>query len=117
MKILAFTLVLTLGAGAAHAATPAAGSREADLVCVPLLDVGIRGAKASEGTPPDVVNALSSAYGIFVGRASAQTPPATAAQAGALLEAMSLAEKTAAMNGCLRRASALLGGYLAQQAR
>ncbi len=117
MKIIVFALVLTLSAGAAHAAAPEAGSREADLACIPLLDVGIRGAKAAQGTPPELMNALNSAYGIFVGRASAQTPPATASQAGAIFEAMTLAEKNVAVNGCLRRASALLGGYLGQQAR
>lgn len=102
LTILLVNASMALATGPAFAAIPDLDSREGELVCTGLTEVGFMGAQQSQPPVPDVVLTMTMAYGFRMGRLSQLQPPATKAEIHAALGKLSLEEKNVAINACMK---------------
>lgn len=109
MKLKACAIGISLSLVSSHAwAAPEFGAREGDLACLGLLGMGLAGASASQPAEPSVVAALSMAFGFYLGRASKLEPKAGKLEVDGAINKLTLEEKNAYANLCLRKASELM---------
>lgn len=106
MKTLIATAALLLGSAAsAEAAVPAFGTKDGELACVGLMEIGFRGATAAKPQVPQAVVSLAIAYAFYIGRLSVAAPNATKQDIAAALAKLSLEDKNAYVSVCLKKAS------------
>ena len=103
---------LVLSAQPAEAAVPEFGTREGDLACAGLVDLGFKGALASKPPVAQVVVAVGLAYGFYIGRVSKLEPRATKDDIKAAVESLSLEDKNTYANACLKNAGELMKPHL-----
>jgi hypothetical protein len=109
--LLTFILIAALQVNSALAAVPEVGSREGDLACVGLIDIGYQGAKQS-GAPTDVQSALMGAYGMYLGRLSKEAKRGDHKEVEEVLGRLSLEEKNSAIAACMKNAAQIMEQHI-----
>ena len=102
--------VWTVAASAAWADVPALESKEGDLACAALLDMGVQGAKASNA-PPEVQAALMGAYGVYLGRISKEPAPGDIEDARRIAKTLKTEEMNEFIASCLKKSAQIISAY------
>lgn len=108
----AVALILCSQPASVSASAPQFGTKDGELGCVGLVSLGLAGAGASQPPVPQVVVAMSMALGFYVGRLTKVDPKATKQDVEGVLAKLTLEEKNAYVNVCVKKAAELMGPAL-----
>lgn len=101
-------VLVCLQSTSALAAVPKYGTPDGELACVGLMGVGLAAAGAAQPPEPRVVNAIAMALGFYLGRVSKSRPGAKKQEIETALAKLTLEEKNAYANECLKNAADLM---------